>query len=78
MAEKLSCALLNCCYLLNPELIGGGAKAGAVLFDPLESHLRAQLGAPFKDGLRIVPAKFGNEAGMLGAARIALEESGLI
>lgn len=80
VAEKLSCALVNCCYLLNPELIvigGGVAKAGAVLFGPLESHLRAQLGNPFNDGLRIVPATFGNEAGMLGAARIALEDVGL-
>ncbi len=80
-AEKLSCALLNCCYLLNPEIIvigGGVAKAGAVLFGPLESHLRDQLGDVFNKHLRIVPARFGNEAGMLGSARIALEEAGLI
>ena len=79
-AKKLSCALLNCCYLLNPEIIvigGGVAKAGSFLFDPLEAHLRSQLAGPFKDSLHIVPAQFGNEAGMLGAARIALEEAGL-
>ena len=75
------CALLNCCYLLNPEIIvigGGVAKAGAVLFGPLESHLRDQLGDVFNKHLRVVPARFGNEAGMLGSARIALEEAGLV
>lgn len=80
-AKKLSCALLNCCYLFNPEIIvigGGVAKAGSFLFDPLEAHLRSQLAGPFKDDLHIVPAQFGNEAGMLGAARLALEEAGLI
>ncbi len=79
IAQKLSTALMNCCWLLNPEaiIIGGGvAKAGPLLFEPLERQLRAQLSPPFKDHLRILPARFGNEAGIVGAASLALEEAG--
>ena len=43
LAVKLSCALMNCCYLLNPEaiIIGGGvAKAKTLLFEPLQEIMR--------------------------------------
>jgi len=79
VAAKLSTAVMNCCWLLNPQaiVIGGGvAKAGATLFAPLEKHLHAQLSGPFKDNLSILPARFGNEAGIVGAATLALEEAG--
>lgn len=79
-AAKLASGLVDCCYLLNPEIIvigGGVAMAGPLLFDPLQEALASQLSGPFKDHLAIVPAHFGNEAGMIGAARIALEEAGL-
>ena len=79
VARMLSTSLMNCCWILNPEaiIIGGGvAQAGAVLFDPLEKHLRGQLGDPFKENLRILPARFSNEAGIVGAATLALEEAG--
>ena len=79
VARKLSTALMNCCWLLNPEaiIVGGGvAKAGSLLFDPLEKHLRSQLSPAFKENLRLLPARFGNEAGMVGAAALALEEAG--
>jgi glucokinase len=79
VAKMLSTSLMNCCWLLNPEaiIIGGGvAKAGSFLFDPLERHLRAQLSPAFKENLRLLPARFGNEAGMVGAATLALEEAG--
>ena len=45
LAVKLSCALMNCCYLLNPEaiIIGGGvAKAKTLLFEPLQEIMRTQ------------------------------------
>ncbi|YCM44789.1 ROK family protein [Verrucomicrobiaceae bacterium 227] len=79
VAEKLATALMNCCWLLNPEaiIIGGGvAKAGPLLFDPLNKYLRNQLSGPFKNDLQILPARFGNEAGIIGAATLALEEAG--
>jgi len=79
IGEKLACAVMNCCWLLNPEaiVIGGGvARAGEVLFAPFTRHLQAQLSGPFKDHLIILPARFGNEAGMIGAAALAVEATG--
>jgi len=76
IAEKLASALTSAIFLLNPEaiIIGGGvSKAGPLLFEPLEEKLFAQIGAPFKEHLKILPAHFGNEAGILGAAHIALD-----
>jgi glucokinase len=79
IAKKLATTVMNCCWLLNPEaiVIGGGvAKAGDLLLAPLQKHLFSQLSGPFKDHLSILPARFGSEAGMVGAAALALEESG--
>ena len=55
-------------------LIGGGAvAAGDLLLGPAREVLEAQgLGPP---RMRVVPARFGDEAGMLGAALIALDGS---
>lgn len=75
LAVKLSCALMNCCYLLNPEaiIIGGGvAKARTLLFQPLQEIMKTQLAAPLVEYLEILPAQFGTEAGILGAAHLAL------
>lgn len=76
IAEKLACALTSTVFLLNPEaiIIGGGvSQAGPLLFEPLKEKLFAQIGVPFKEHLKILPAHFGNEAGLLGAANLALE-----
>lgn len=81
VAARLASALMNCCWLLNPQaiIIGGGvAKAGDLLFGPLTAHLYAQLSGPFKDYLMVLPARFGNEAGMVGAAALGLEAAGVV
>lgn len=81
VAKKLATTVMNCCWLLNPEaiVIGGGvAKAGDLLLGPLQKHLFDQLSGPFKDHLTLLPARFGSEAGMVGAATLALEEAGHI
>ena len=78
VAKKLATTIMNCCWLLNPQaiIIGGGvAKAGDFLFVPLQKYLFSQLSGPFKDHLSILPARFGAEAGMIGAASLALEET---
>jgi len=78
VAEKLSCAIVNACWLLNPEaiVIGGGvAKAGPFLFDPLETFIRTQLSTPFYSHLKILPAHFSNNSGIIGAATLALEKA---
>ena len=76
IGRKLATAVMNCCWLLNPEaiVIGGGvARAGDLLLNPLKKYLFEQLSGPFKDHLQILPARFGHEAGTVGAAALALE-----
>lgn len=78
IARKLATGLLSCHYILNPAafIIGGGvAKAGDLLFEPLHRYLKAQTYGPHYEKLRILPAQFSNEAGIIGAARMALEEA---
>lgn len=78
VASKLATTIVNACWLLNPEaiIIGGGvAKAGNLLFAPLKKSVSDQLSPAFLNGLEIIPAKFSNEAGIIGAAALALEEA---
>ncbi len=75
LAKKLACALINCCYLLNPEafVIGGGvAKAKDLLFGPLKQFMREQLPEPLIKELEILPAHFGTDSGIIGTAHLAL------
>ena len=76
-AQKLATSLASTCWLLNPEIIvigGGLSQAGDILFTPLMKHLHSQLSGPFKDNLKVVPAEFSNNAGILGTAALALSE----
>jgi len=77
-AAMLACTLCNVCWLVNPDriVIGGGiAGAGDVLFNPLREKVAAQLSPSHTRNLEIVPARFGNEAGILGAATIAADHA---
>ncbi|MEQ1840009.1 MAG: ROK family protein [Verrucomicrobiales bacterium] len=76
VATCLGFSLMSVVYLLNPEaiVIGGGvSEAGALLFDPLKKTLKNSLTAECFDHLRIVPARFGNTAGMIGSSAMASE-----
>ncbi len=56
---------------LDLVVIGGGvANAGPVLFDPLRAALRDYAVLDFIAGLRVLPAKLGGEAGLVGAAAL--------
>jgi glucokinase len=80
IGRMLATAMMNACWLLNPEaiVIGGGvARAGDLIFNPFREHLLRQLSGPFKDQLAILPAEFGHEAGTIGAAAIAVEKTGV-
>jgi glucokinase len=77
VANWLGTALSSIVWLLNPDaiVIGGGvAKAGELLFGPLRSRMRSTLNPVFWEQLRLLPARFGNEAGMIGCAALALAE----
>lgn len=54
-------------------VIGGGvAKAGPLLFAPLREALAGYAGLDFLKGLRVVPAELGGDAGLIGAAKLAI------
>lgn len=77
VADWLGTALASIIWLLNPDgiIIGGGvSKAGEVLFGPLRRRLQSTLNPVFWERLHLVPARFGNEAGIIGCAALALQE----
>ena len=74
MGDYLGIGLANVINLLNPEMIviGGGVANGWELF---EQHMRHQVDEhafplPASE-VKIVPAECGDDAGLLGAARLA-------
>jgi glucokinase len=77
VGRLLGVGLSSISNIFNPEVIviGGGAMAaGDLLLEPARQELGARGLPPNREMLRVVPAKFGPEAGMLGAAVMALDE----
>jgi glucokinase len=77
IGRQLGVGLSSISNIFNPEMIvvGGGAMhAGDLLLEPAREELRARGLPPNRDQVQVVPAKFGPEAGMLGAAVMALDE----
>lgn len=61
--------------ILNPQyfIIGGGvSKAGDFLFDQIREVFEKYTQEQAKEGVRIVPATLGNDAGVVGAAGLIL------
>lgn len=62
--------------VFNPEVVvvgGGVVAAGDLLLEPARAEMRARALAPSRDAVRIVPAHFGEESGVIGAAALALD-----
>ncbi|HEV2779043.1 MAG TPA: ROK family protein [Actinophytocola sp.] len=58
---------------LELTVIGGGvAQAGDLLFEPLRETLAEHARLSFLDELRVLPATLGSQAGLIGAAGLAL------
>lgn len=77
-AQKLATLMMNLMYTIVPQafILGGGvAKAGDLLLNPLDTFLKEQLFPVHYEHLQIMSAQFGNDAGMIGAAMMALEEA---
>jgi glucokinase len=77
IGRNLGVGLANLVNIFNPEVIviGGGAMAaGDLLLEPAREELRRRALPPGRDLVRVVPARFGPEAGMLGAAVLAFDE----
>lgn len=79
VADWLGTALSSIAWLLNPDafVIGGGvAQAGDLIFDPLKRKVQSMLSTVVWERLQILPAKFSNEAGIIGNAALAADEVG--
>jgi len=75
--EYLGAGLVTLVNVFNPELVvvgGGAAAAGELLLAPAREVLAARGLRPQRDEVRIVPARFGADAGLVGAAALALTE----
>jgi len=76
IAEWLGTALSSIAWLINPDafVIGGGvAQAGDLIFDPLKRKVQSMLSTVVWEKLQIVPARFSNEAGIIGNAALAAD-----
>jgi len=76
IGERLGFGLVGLVNTFNPEVIvigGGAARGGDLLLDPARVVLDAHALPPAAEGMRVVPAHYGDEAGMIGAAVMALE-----
>ncbi|HEX2232905.1 MAG TPA: ROK family protein [Thermoleophilaceae bacterium] len=77
VGRRLGAGLTALINAFNPEVvvIGGGAvAAGDLLLDPAREVVGERALPPAATAARIVPAHFGDESGMLGAALFALDE----
>jgi glucokinase len=76
IGERLGFGLVGLVNTFNPEVIvigGGAARGGDLLLEPARRVIEERALPPAREGLRVLPAHYGDEAGMLGAALMALE-----
>jgi len=76
IGRRLGYGLVGVVNVFNPEMIviGGGAiAAGELLLSPARDVVAERALPPAREAVSIVPAHFGDESGMLGAALLALD-----
>ena len=75
----LGAGIASLVYVLTPEavIIGGGISAAAELFLPTTlAELERRVLPSSREGMQVLVAKLGNQAGIAGAARLALQQYG--
>ncbi|CAD5963349.1 Xylose repressor [Planktothrix tepida] len=75
--KLLGIGLASLIYVLTPQavILGGGISAGADLFLPsLKAELEQRVLLICREGLEILIAELGNQAGMIGAAKLAFQK----
>jgi len=78
--RHLGVGITSLVNIFNPSVVvvgGGVIAAGDMLLEPARAVVAERALWPARDVVEIVPARFGEEAGMLGAATMALEDAGL-
>jgi glucokinase len=76
IGTRLGVAIASLVNIFNPEIvvIGGGViAAGELLLAPARTEFARRVLPVLRDAVRIVPARFGVEAGMIGAAALAFD-----
>jgi glucokinase len=76
IGERLGVAITSLVNIFNPEVVvvgGGVIAAGELLLGPARAVVAQRALPPSRDMVRIVAARFGVEAGMVGAAVLALD-----
>lgn len=76
IGNRLGVAVASLVNIFNPEVvvIGGGViAAGELLLAPVRATVAERALPPSRDEVRIVPAQFGVESGMIGAAALAFD-----
>ena len=71
----LGAGLANFIYILTPEaiIIGGGISAGAEYFLPtVKAEIEQRVLPSSREGLQLLIAELGNQAGIVGAAKLAI------
>jgi glucokinase len=79
IGTRLGVGIASLVNIFNPEVvvIGGGViGAGELLLAPARAEVARRALPPSRDEVRIVPARFGAEAGMVGAAAFAFDALG--
>lgn len=76
IGTRLGVAFANLVNIFNPEMIvvgGGVIAAGEMLLEPARAEMLRRALPPSRDAVQIVAAHYGAEAGMVGAAALALD-----
>jgi len=74
--RMLGAIATNMLHILNPEMIvfaGGMIAAGDILLNPIREEVESRAFEASKEGVRIVFAELGGNAGVIGAAGCALK-----
>jgi glucokinase len=77
--RDLGAGLASLIYVLTPEaiVIGGGVSASAEFFFPaIQAEIDRRVLPSSRSGLQLLPAALGNQAGMVGAAKLAWQHAG--
>jgi glucokinase len=78
--EDLGAGLASLIYILTPEaiVIGGGLSASAEFFFPaVQAEIESRVLPSSRAGLQLLSAELGNQAGMVGAAKLAWRKAEL-